>query len=422
MIEIVNKLRTFKTFLLLKRKELIDLRNVIVPTNLKTKATFIDNDGILGQLETIFNCDNIYLNGFNDLQRLQLHDYELVTTPSDYAKANGGTGKYFQRSAPYFIMGNEEDYNSIILPLTQIDCIDADGYRCRTAYSSLKMGVVPATRFDIPTILNERKSFPDFGKIASYRNPRFNEEFVHTIEAGFYPQGRAENAEELEKLFQTGKIKPTGKKYTGYLQCNGEFAKNIEYAYQGNFYVRVLSNNFGYDYKIRYNHRNEPIEQLVRVPDKNTVYDWFKVEPLVWVIRNWNDLPTLINPNGSGKANFLEVTAQQAIMGGIPFHTGITMMDNETQFLEYELNNLYLLARQNRAKISYWQNSSLRGFLNGINVNNVKENGNSKYNAANGGDFSNHGFLQEAFIVTPELVKSYLKPLQQSADEEKSQF
>ena len=65
-----------------------------------------------------------------------------------------------------------------------------------------------------------------------------------------------------------------------------------------------------------------------------------------------------------------------------------------------------------------YQNSTVRGFLNGINVCNLKENGNPKFAAPNGGNFANCGFLQEAFIFHKDL----LKEVSNSAEQEKNKL
>ena len=101
---------------------------------------------------------------------------------------------------------------------------------------------------------------------------------------------------------------------------------------------------------------------------------WVRVEPIVWKIQNWSELPKEINPNGNGVAEYIELVTEQAIIAGMNFYP---TEDDENAEL--------------------WQNSTIRGYLNGINVNNIKSNGNLEFGAPHGGDFSSGGFLQEAF-------------------------
>ncbi len=186
----------------------------------------------------------------------------------------------------------------------------------------------------------------------------------HTIEFGEYPKTKADNSEELEELFGRGIVKPTGKKFTGRFDSDkGKFLENSEYVYRGQKYVRVKVHS--YQDKNFY----ESGEVL-----KEGSYDWFKLEPIKWKIRNWNEMPTSINPSGNGKASCIKVRSEETIMAGIPFYP------------YYKDKNC-----------SFWQNSSIRGYLNGINVNNIKSNGNTRYTASNGGDFTGRGFLDEAF-------------------------
>lgn len=91
-------------------------------------------------------------------------------------------------------------------------------------------------------------------------------------------------------------------------------------------------------------------------------------------------MPKEINSNSSGTAKFINVVSQKAIIGGIPYYVNV--------FDTY--GNL-------------WQNSTIRGFLNGTDVCNIQTNGNPECSAQNGGNFTNMGFLQQAFDSTITL-------------------
>lgn len=61
--------------------------------------------------------------------------------------------------------------------------------------------------------------------------------------------------------------------------------------------------------------------------------------------------------------------------------------------------------------IVMWQNSMIRGFLNGIDVRNIKENGNSEFGAESGGDFSGEcNFLNETFNLVRKPIVEYTIP------------
>ena len=107
-----------------------------------------------------------------------------------------------------------------------------------------------------------------------------------------------------------------------------------------------------------------------------------KLNLLYGKIRNWDELPKEINPTGSGKAKFIDIKTDEAIISGIPFYP------------DYNDENC-----------SIWQNSTVRGYLNGINVNNIKTNGNTRFTASKGGNFTGkNNFLAEALNI--ELNKT----------------
>lgn len=86
-------------------------------------------------------------------------------------------------------------------------------------------------------------------------------------------------------------------------------------------------------------------------------------------------MPKNINPAGNGKAKYFDLRAEEAITGNIPFYP----------YSDDFYNTL-------------WQNSMIRGFLNGIDVRDITENGNPKFTASRGGDFSGQcNFINEAF-------------------------
>ena len=66
----------------------------------------------------------------------------------------------------------------------------------------------------------------------------------------------------------------------------------------------------------------------------------------------------------------------------------------------------YPIEEYNSFPSAMWQNSSIRGYLNGYNVNNIQNNGHTAYPAPNGGDFSQYNFLSQAFDYNNDLVKN----------------
>jgi len=226
---------------------------------------------------------------------------------------------------------------------------------------NLSQGISPRTRMDLSAFLKVRswldKNRKDDQQTLSVQ-PVEGQNGVLLF--GEYPQKYVGDNfnKQLEQALEHRVIVPTGKTYTGcFDKKNDRPNYYFEYEVNGKRYVRV---NKG---------------------PRNDGY-WVEVTPLVWEIENWNDLPVSINPQGSGTAVCLDLAAKHVLMAGIPFYPNLTD-DN---------NNL-------------WQNSSLRGFLNGINVNNIKENGNTNYTAPRGGDFTHYNFIQQAFASEIEILK-----------------
>ncbi len=104
---------------------------------------------------------------------------------------------------------------------------------------------------------------------------------------------------------------------------------------------------------------------------------WAVVEPIVWNVRNWDDLPREINPKGTGKAKFIDIQTEEGILSGLPF---------------------YPRCGDEKGRDTMWQNSVIRAYLNGYNLHKEidRGNGNKKYKAERNFNFEGHGFLQEA--------------------------
>ena len=340
----------------------VDLSKFIIPVELDNT----DENQKFGK-KSFKTKDLVFLDSDDDMNELSVE--EKITTPTDYAIANGafhwwggvsrtgkkGTSAYWLRSA----FSKDEVYDVLRGGLRDTDYVD------RT-----QLGISPTLHLNLSSIISAQSELHDFGKIAHVKDTD-GKVIYHTIEFGKYPKTKETKSDEFENLLKEDKIFPTGKTYTGYLD-NGKFTENLEYEYNGQKYVRVKNNRF---------EDGNFYSDGQKVPKDG--YVWIKVEPITWIIRNWDEMPTSINPQGNGKATYIDVRTEESIMGGIPFYPNTS--DNN---------------------ISFWQNSSIRGFLNGINVNNITTNGNTKYTAPNGGDFTGKGFLQEAFVVDMDRAQT----------------
>jgi len=210
----------------------------------------------------------------------------------------------------------------------------------------------------------------------------------HTIRLGEYPRKKVneELSAKLEELYNNGKIKNeltcTGRWYTcnGIKKDNENYAgkHNPEFEYKGKRYVRVVS------------YPNDEIDFYTdgTMSDNSGTIRWTNVEPISFVIKNWKDMPKNINPEGNGKAKYFELESEEAIISNIPFYPD-----------KYHFN------------CSMWQNSTVRGFLNGIDVTFIKKNGNKEFGAYMGGNFAQEcNFLNEAFNLARQPMVEYTIP------------
>ena len=224
-------------------------------------------------------------------------------------------------------------------------------------------GLCPALHLNLSSVISARSASRDF-KIEPFKD-KSGKILYYTIEFGSYPQDKARNSSELEKLYNARKLTPTGKTYTGYMKEDGSFEQNQEFEYGGKKYVRVISEKYDDDSEYK---------DKTKAPEDGTPM-WAEVQPIKWKIKNWDELPRSINPNGNGTAKTIYVKSEEGIMSGIPFYP------------EY-----------GETEHTMWQNSPLRAIFNGYDLHEElsKGNGNKRYKSDKNYCFKGKGFLQEA--------------------------
>ena len=349
----------------------MDFSKLIEPailTNTSTKLKLTESD--------LITKDLVFLDSAKEIEDLP----DLVRLPgvTDFALMNGANVDNFAEvlSHEYWLRSCENIYTtdknySVNFVDTMANFV-GNRISSNENYTScpkdirvtLHLNIEEAIKESVAGNLKFYKRFAPYSKDIQYYFTRL----------GNYPQSYVGDKlnEELTNLLNASKLKETGKTYTAFRGAKS--AKLKEYEYNGHKYVWTLTtidSNYG---GAKYSDGSKA---------EGCEIAWCRVEPIEFVVSNYNFLPKELNPKGNGTAKFVELRTSKIINSNLVFHTN-----------PFEKNT------------NLWQNSTIRGYLNSINVNNIKENGNPLYGANGGGDFTNNGFLQEAFNMG--LVKEDL--------------
>ena len=244
-----------------------------------------------------------------------------------------------------------------------------NGYALRDA-CNLYVALWPALHLGLESVISARNVDKSAFKMWKYTR---GDKVWHSLEFGEYPKtyvGKELNI-KLNELLREGKLTSTNKTYIGCMDWKtGEIVHHEEYEFESNKYVRV---------EIKLNISDSLAQQYFSdetITRENTKYLWVKVEPIEWVIDNWDSLPTQLNPQGSGKAEYIDIQTQEAITAGIFFHP--------FNFHHY----------------MSWRGSRVRKYLNGI------------------GEFSKNNFLSEALDMELELNQEKTRLISQMIEKE----
>lgn len=227
-------------------------------------------------------------------------------------------------------------------------------------------GVRPALYLDANTISSIRNSCSNskFFKIEEQKQGKIK---YHTITFGEFPKSVVSDKKLIKNIKENGK--ETGQKFYCNYDLGGWLNSRKVIEYNGEKYVQMISDR-GY----------------IKLSNKKTAKrgnDYYvKVEPITWCIANWDNLPKTINPLGNGTQSKMLLISEDVLFS-MPFYSVDILSGVSTTPKNANL----------------WQNSTIRGYLNGISVNHIKTNGNPLYSTPGGGDFSNgdDGFLSQAF-------------------------
>lgn len=310
----------------------------------------------------VFTLDKVFIN--NEDSTLFYGFDEIKTTPTDFAILNGVMLEDFDPDNPNEKRGCVHwlrDFERNIQGENVIKVAHWVNGFCSNGVVNNYVGIKPRINVDLKKFLNYKDKF-------ILTN---NSDEPTRLLFGEFPQsyvGKTDN-DRFEDMFNNYSVESlkTGKKYFCRFdrQDNPVFAE--EYLIEQKKYVRLFSNAEDPDHTA--------FNDGTIVGCEDGTPKWVKVEPIKWNILNWSALPKEINPLGDETAEDIALICENAI-NCMPFYVG-----------DYYDKNNFL-----------WQNSTIRGYLNGINVNNIKSNGDINYTSVAGGNFEQGAsFLNEAF-------------------------
>lgn len=252
---------------------------------------------------------------------------------------------------------------------------------------TLSIGVRPVIRIKLKDLINigAIKEYSQDGYIVelgefpkTYVGKAKNDELEKLYQSSNQTRVGKRDSEFLKKIYNSSQLTPSGKKYFGHMIDTNykNIVSNDEFVYSNEKFVRTYVRNY---YSIK-NNRYSNGENLAR----SFEYRWCKVEPIDWFVVNAEDITEDAIKNSSNK--IIELQTTDTILSGLPFYPAL------------EEKNSYL-----------WQNSTIRGYLNGINVNEIATRTDT---AKRGGNFlGESNFISEALDVDVEYENELLENL-----------
>ena len=349
-----------------KNKTKVTLKDFIQPAVLPN-CDASGNDYGKKEFDT---TDKVYLFSSEELK--DLTDLQRMTFPTDYAIVNGvstgNTHSITRQSCFVLTRSNYIDTSDKKLIITQSGSV-ADSSVTNSLYT--KYGIAPCLHLDCKKVIQAQKELGMFNiTVQTFSDNSQN----HCLQFGFFPQTYVgdELNDKLTFLLNNDLLKSTGKKYLRGKEVS-KFLYRDEYVYKGKKYVFEIIDS-------------DAINNILKngkevLHNKNDVM-WFSVEPIEWKILNWNDLPREINPNGTGKTNYIEIASTEALLTKIP----ITLSPSDNNSL-------------------MWQNSIVRQALNGYDIREEmkNKNGNPNFQAKQNIPCVNQGFVDQAFTEKVDI-------------------
>lgn len=371
-----------------------DFRNEIIPRALKNNDS---NNNVKKEYTT---TDLVYLDSYEEQFGGSLTDMDRRASATDHAKihnvyiSDSTKTKTGENSCWWWLRSARRRYHAW--------CVSTDGDWNYSYSKNRDLGLRPALLYNLPSNISARSAFSIFKRqkvedksdALDYDIKEVYDEngeiIYHCLQLGERPKTKVDEelSKKLESLYHGGRlqegISATGRWYTdnGQKEDYKDFAgvHSPEFEYEGQKYTREIAYPDS-DSTDRLFSDGTQIGQA-------GIVRWFKVEPVSWIIRNWDEMPKSINPKGNGKAKCFDLISEEIITGNIPFYPN-----------EDDLNS------------TMWQNSTIRGFFNGIDVRNITQNGSKNHTAERGGNFIGEcNFLNETFNLERAPIVEYEIP------------
>lgn len=315
---------------------------------------------------------------------------------SDFALMNGA---YQQDGYSWEMLASE---------LPEIGYYDENGEYQRRSDRILAMGVRPCMRMNIEVFKELIKN--DFWRgyfDASVTGDESGKTY-HRIDFGEYPMDRVFTSKyNVDDMIREGEYRLTGRRIWGrQITGVGEgllgFPKLVDFTRCAEYYDASEDDLTTAGSKIVKVLKKRPFlgrrDIVYRNGDRlfNGIdEEYVCVEKISWIIRNWDELPSDINMFGDGSAKYIDLISEKILISGFPYHPA-----------------------KDRPNSALWQNSTIRGYLNGINVDKIIDNGNPKFSAPNGGNFEYYrNFLNAVFRLPRESINRINKSIVEKVEE-----
>jgi len=347
-----------------------DLRKNIIPSQVNSLSKFFKSNfrtlykGM--SEEDFFTEDYIYINSYeeikDEIENISSTDFAVMCNLQrygDYVNPEKIVGRVWLRTAKtdstVITVGEGKKHTIIEFGAERIG-----------------IGVMPSLHYSISKA-DETQIVEDGKK--------------HIINIGEYPKTRVDDdlSKELEELYHGGALRDeliaTGRWFStnGQTKDKSYAGKHFpEFEFNGERYVRIVTN---------------ADQKIFKPYEEKTIIKWVKVEPISFIIKNWNQMPKSINPEGDGTAEFFDLRSSEVILANVPFCP---------QSDKYG-------SRNNNAM---WQRSMIRAYLNGIDVSKIQKIGGVDLGQAKGENFEGPcNFLNEAFNLSRQPILEYTIPL-----------